>query len=314
MRLLVMLSCVVACALLAVVVCRAAEEPSAIQRELMKLEDGAMERWRQGDPMGWAEIAAPEVIYVDAMSTKPVVGLEAYSRFLEALKGQIHYQGSEYTRPKAVVYGDVALLTYNYQATDREADGAVKRYPAWNTTEVYARLGGAWKIIHTHWSYLRHVAPDSVEVPVPVKRVVDKDASVLAELMRLEAAAMERYRKGDPFGFTEISIPAVTYFDSRTPGRVEGLASLKAEMAARAGKIHYDVMDFVEPRVLVHGDAAVLFYRFLSTSLRPDGAVAERTAWNCTEVFAKSEGQWRIVHTHWSLIGGQPEQGTPSGF
>ncbi len=125
---------------------------------------------------------------------------------------------------------------------------------------------------------------------------------------------MERYRKGDPFGFTDISIPAVTYFDSRTPGRVEGLASLKAQMAERAGKIHYDVMDFVEPRVQVHGEAAVLFYRFFSTSLRPDGAVAERTAWNCTEVFVKIDGQWRIVHTHWSLIGGRPEQGTPSGF
>ena len=290
----------------------AAEEPSAIERELMGLENGAMERWRNGDPMGWAEIAAPEATYVDPGLTKPVVGHDEYSRYLEALKGKIHYQGSEYSHPKAAVYGDVAVLTYSYQATDREPNGTTRRYPAWNTTEVYARLNGAWKIIHTHWSHIRHIAPDRVEVPVPVSRIPDEKASVLGELLRLEAAAMERYRKGDPLGFADISIPAVTYFDSRTSGRVEGLAALKAEMAQRTGKIHYDVMDFVEPIVQVHGDAAVLFYRFFSTSLRPDGSVAGRTAWDCSEVFAKIDGQWRIVHTHWSLIGGRPEQGTAS--
>jgi ketosteroid isomerase-like protein len=312
MRLSMTLSAGCACALVAAVACRAADEPSAVERELMKLEDGAMERWRNGDPMGWAEIAAPEVTYIDPGLTKPVVGLEEYSHYLEALKGKIHYQGSEYRHPKAAVYGDVAVLTYNYQATDQESDGTTKRYPAWNTTEVYARLSGAWKIIHTHWAHIRHVAPDRVEVPVPVTRVPDTKATVFAELMRLETDAMERYRKGDPFGFTDISIPAVTYFDSRTLSRVDGLAALKAEMAQRAGKIHYDVMDFVEPIVQVHGDTAVLFYRFFSTSLRPDGAVTERTAWNCTEVFAKVGGKWRIVHTQWSLIGGRPEQGTAS--
>ncbi len=314
MRLLVMLSAVVACALFASVVSRAAEEQGALLRELMKIEDGAMERWRQGDPMGWAEVAAPEVTYVDPGLGKPVVGLEEYSRYLGALKGKIHYESSEYRQPKVALFGDVAVLTYNYQGIGREADGAVKRYPAWDTTEVYARVGGAWKIIHTHWSYIRHEAPERVEVPVPAVRLTDKTDkkdAVLGELMRLEAAAMERYRKGDPFGFTDISVPAVTYFDSGTPSRVDGLAALKALMAERSGKIRYDVMDFIEPRAQAHGGAAVLFYRFFSTTLRPDGQVADRTAWNCTEVFARIDGQWRIVHTHWSKIGGRPEQGEP---
>jgi ketosteroid isomerase-like protein len=284
----------------------AADEPSAVQRELMSLENGAMERWRNGDPMGWAEIAAPEVTYVDPGLTKPVVGLDEYSRYLEKLKGKILYQGSEFVHPKAAVYGDVAVLTYNYQSTTREADGTVKPNAPWNTTEVYARLGGAWKIIHTHWSLIRHVSPDSVEVPVPVAQAVQTPASVLGELMRLETAAMERYRKGDPFGFTDISVPPVTYFDSGTPGRIDGLAALKDEMGKRAGKIRYEVMDFIEPIAQVHGDTAVLFYRFFATSLNPDGSVARRTPWNCTEVFTKIDGQWRIVHTHWSLLGGRP--------
>ncbi len=240
--------------------------------------------------------------------SRSIVGVEEYRRYMESLKGKVRYDGSNFIRPRAAVYGDVAVLTYNYQGSTREADGSVKLYPAWDTTEVYARVDGAWKIIHTHWSYVSHVAAERVDVPVPVEKTAAKRTPLLDELLRLEAAAMERYRKGDPFGFTDVSVPNVTYFDSRTPRRVEGLTALKEVMGLRAGKIRYDVMDFIDPMVQAHGDTAVLFYRFFSTSLRPDGSVAERTPWNCTEVFAKVNGQWRIVHTHWSLIGGHPEQ------
>ncbi len=286
----------------------AADELTPVERELMALENAAMERWRQGDPMHWIDLSAPEVTYVDPGLTKPIVGVDEYRRYMESLKGKVHYESSDFQRPKAAVYGDVAVLTYNYQGASREADGSLKRYPAWDTTEVYARIDGAWKIIHTHWSHVQHVASDRVEVPVLVEKSRPKRTPLLEELLRLEAAAMERYRKGDPFGFTDISAPSVTYFDSRTPARVEGLAALKDLMAQRAGKIHYDAMEFIDPIVQAHGDTAVLFYRFFSTTLGPDGSIAERTPWNCTEVFAKINGQWRIVHTHWSLIGGHPEQ------
>ncbi|MEW5983133.1 MAG: nuclear transport factor 2 family protein [Acidobacteriota bacterium] len=288
-------------------------DPAAVERELMRLEDGAMERWRRGDPMGWAEIAAPEVTYVDPGLTRPIVGLEEYTRYLEGLKGKIHYDGSDFMQPKAAVYGDVAILTFTYRGYTKKPDGSVEWNLAWNTTEVYARQDGRWKIIHTHWSYVRHDAPDRVDVPVPVVRVPQEPAGVLGELMKLESAGMERYRKGDPLAFCAISLPSVTYFDSGTPRRVEGLASLKEEMAKQAGQTSYDVMEFIEPIVQVHGGTAVLFYRFFSTSLRPDGSTADRQAWNCTEVFTKADGQWWIAHTHWSLIGGQPAPRATAG-
>jgi ketosteroid isomerase-like protein len=82
-------------------------------------------------------------------------------------------------------------------------------------------------------------------------------------------------------------------------------------MARQAGRTSYDVMEFIEPIAQVHGDTAVLFYRFFSTTLGPNGSVAQRQAWNCTEVFTKQDGQWRIAHTHWSLIGGRPASDRP---
>jgi hypothetical protein len=165
-----------------------------------------------------------------------------------------------------------------------------------------------WKIIHTHWSFIDHKLPEQTEVPVLVKPHGLEYSGVLKELMILESGAMERWRKGDPWGFTDISAEEVTYFDSGTERRLTGLDALTAEYRRRAGQIQYDVMEFVDPNVQVHGDAAVLFYRFFSTKLCPDGSVDTRTPWNCTEVYAKKEGNWRIVHTHWSLINGQRKE------
>jgi ketosteroid isomerase-like protein len=82
--------------------------------------------------------------------------------------------------------------------------------------------------------------------------------------------------------------------------------------AKRKGKIHYAVMEFINPLVQVHGDTAVLFYNFFSTRLNPDGTIKTHTPWNCTEVFAKIDSKWKIVHTHWSFINGQRTGSLPS--
>ena len=272
---------------------------------IMSLENGAMERWRRGDPWGWAEISADEIIYVDPGLTKPVEGIEAYRAYLEPLEGKIDYQISEYLEPKVMKYGNLAVLTYNYRDAKILPDNTITDEYLWNTTEVYCQISGEWKIIHTHWSFIDHDLPERTEVPVLVSPSGAVYTGIMQELMALESAAMDRWRRGDPWGFTEISAEEVTYFDSGTLGRLNGLKALQAEYEKRVGKIHYDVMEFIDPKVLVHGDAAVLFYRFFSTRLSPDGSIASRTPWNCTEVYARQGETWKIVHTHWSLINGQ---------
>ena len=272
---------------------------------IMSLENGAMERWRRGDPWGWTEISAEEVIYIDPGLTKPIEGLEAYKKYLKQFEGKINYQVSEFIDPKIKRYGNLAVLTYNYRDAKTETDGSIIEQSLWNTTEVYCLLDGEWKIIHTHWSYINQKLPEQIEVPVSIKQPRIEYNVVLGELMALEFAAMERWRKGDPWGFTEISAQEVTYFDTGTPKRLDGLEALKAEYAKRVGKIHYDVMEFIDPKILVHGDAAVLFYRFFSTHLNPDGSIASRIPWNCTEVYSRIDGKWKIVHTHWSYINGE---------
>jgi ketosteroid isomerase-like protein len=268
---------------------------------IFNLEQAAMERWRNGDPMGFVEISAENICYVDPGQTKPIIGLEDYLPFMKSLAGQIHYQRSEFIAPRVVEAGEAVLLTYNYRSTVLSPEGVPVSQTPWNCTVVYYQE----KIVHNHWSFIRHRVPEVVEVPVTVRPGSLKYEGVLGELMLLESAAMERWRKGDPWGFIELSAPDVTYFDTGTPQRINGRDVLAAEYKLREGKIFYDVMDFIDPCVQAYGDLAVLFYRFFSTRLDPDGSVAFRTPWNCSEIFVRMDGSWKIIHTHWSHIRGE---------
>lgn len=283
----------------------AGKEAIPVEETIMSLEKGAMKRWQNGDPWGWAEISATEVTYIDPGITKHIEGLEEYKKYLKQFEGKINYQGSEFINPKIVTQGTMAVLTYNYKSTKTGTEGSIVDQSLWNTTEVYCLLDSKWKIIHTHWSFIKQILPQRTEVPILVEKSPKTWDGVAGELLALEKAAMERWRKGDPWGFTDISAPEVTYFDTGTPKRLEGLEALKAEYAKRVGKIHYDVMEFIDPKIQVHGETAVLSYRFFSTVVNPDGSVASRTPWNCTEVFFKIDGKWKIIHTHWSFINGE---------
>lgn len=285
-------------------------EGASIEEKILALEDSAMEEWRRGSPMRWVEISAEDIVYIDPALSAPIAGKAEYRRYLEPLKGKVLYDGSEYVRPRVAVYGDLAVLTYNYHSLRQDASGQDHRTSFWNTTEVYRLTAGEWTIIHTHWSHIGHGLPDSLEMTIPVL-VKDPEplSGVAAEIFGLETGALERWRKGDPSGGLEISAEDVTYFDSDTPTRLNGLAELKKEYDKVAGTIHYDVMEFVRPRFCVGVEAAVLFYQFFATTLNRDGTIEGRTPWNCTEVYAETPSGWKIVHSHWSLIKGQRADG-----
>ena len=272
---------------------------------ILSLEKQAMERWRKGDPTGFLEISAGDIIYMDPGLVKPIFGLKEFAAYMKLMEGRVNYQGSEFIDPRVVIAGDAAVLSYNYCSSILTPEGTHTNRTPWNATEVYFRRDDQWRIVHTHWSFTQHKLPASMVIPVSVQMSRTEYGGVLGEIMALESAAMERWRKGDPRGFIEIYAPEVTYFDTGTPQRINSREALRAEYAQREGKIFYDVMDFIDPKVQTCGDMTVLTYRFLSTWLNPDGSVSNRTPWNCTEVYVRIDGQWRIIHNHWSFIMGE---------
>ena len=57
----------------------------------------------------------------------------------------------EMTNEKVQVYGDVAILTYNFIGATKDKDGVVEPNLA-KSTRVYAKIGGSWKLVHANFA------------------------------------------------------------------------------------------------------------------------------------------------------------------
>ncbi len=124
----------------------------SLHATLLELERSALKRWGKGDPSGFLEICAPEVTYFDPFLTQRIEGLPALTAYYESLRGRIKVDRDEISSPLVQAMGDLAVLSFNYQAVSSD-DGM-----SWHCTEVYGQREGAWRILHTHWSLLANGA------------------------------------------------------------------------------------------------------------------------------------------------------------
>ena len=118
-----------------------------IAATIIAMEKAALTRWGSGDPSGFLEISAPEVVYFDPYVPRRVDGWAALNECYQPIWGKIFFDRFELLNPNVQVTGDMALLTFNYVSyKDDDCD-------RWNCTEVYRRTDGRWQIIQSHWSY-----------------------------------------------------------------------------------------------------------------------------------------------------------------
>jgi ketosteroid isomerase-like protein len=122
------------------------------------------------------------------------------------------------------------------------------------------------------------------------------------EIIAMERAALDRWGNGDPHGYLEIMAPEVTYFDPTQDARVDGLASVNALLVPWTGKIKIDRYEMMHPHVQRHGDVAVLTFNLVNYRKQEDGSERPFVSWNSTEIYGRSDGQWRIIHSHWSYV------------
>jgi uncharacterized protein (TIGR02246 family) len=129
-----------------------------VRDEIIALERAALDRWIKPDPQGYLDLYAPEVTYFDPTTDKRVNGQEAMQARLAPMKNAkvpASDRRYEMIEPKVQRHGDVAILTFNlvnYGRIDGRPESVLAR---WNSTEVYRRIDGSWRIIHTHWSFVR---------------------------------------------------------------------------------------------------------------------------------------------------------------
>lgn len=118
---------------------------------IISMERAALDRWIKGDPGGFLEIYAPDVVYFDPYREKRVDGRETLTQLYKSIWGQVQLDRYELLNPLVQVVGEAAVLTFNYVSYSGESQSR------WNCTEVYRQDGERWQIIQTHWSYTQRV-------------------------------------------------------------------------------------------------------------------------------------------------------------
>ena len=121
---------------------------------------------------------------------------------------------------------------------------------------------------------------------------------VAEAILALERAALDRWCKGDPYGFVENALDNVTYFDHVTKDRIDGIAALKEHVRQFVGKV--DVPRYEMPNTKVRLEGNMVVFTFNWETYSKEGELTSR--WNATEVFVRSEGQWKYAHLHWAPI------------
>lgn len=124
-----------------------AKENQTVEAIIIGLEKAALEQWNHGNPTGFLELSAPDVVYFDPFLERRLNGLNELTALYAPIAGQIHVDRYEMLDPVVQATEKMAVLTFNLNSYLKET------VQKWNCTEVY-RLepDGKWKIIQTHWS------------------------------------------------------------------------------------------------------------------------------------------------------------------
>ena len=111
----------------------------------------ANDRWAAGDPMGFTECAATDIIWSDDLGAQNrVIGDEALKTYLEAFIGQIPPHEHVLIDPVFQFYDDVVVVSYRYQGTF-EGEAAAP----WKVTSVYRYADGDWLSVHENWTEVK---------------------------------------------------------------------------------------------------------------------------------------------------------------
>ena len=128
----------------------AAHTSTQIGQTIIELERRALERWGKGDPSGFLEISADDVVYFDPYQERRLNGIDELRELYESIRGNVQIARFELIDPRVQSVDDMAVLTFNYVA-----EGTNEVTSRWNCTEVFRRDEGTWRIIQTHWSFTR---------------------------------------------------------------------------------------------------------------------------------------------------------------
>jgi hypothetical protein len=113
-----------------------------------------------------------------------------------------------------------------------------------------------------------------------------------------EKMALDRWAKGDPYGYIELAAAEITYFAEGTDTLVSGFKAFEMLNAAVKGKVNIPRFEMRDPKVQLHGDLGILTYVLYNYSELD--SITSR--WRSTEVYLLMNGDWKLIHSHWTIF------------
>jgi ketosteroid isomerase-like protein len=121
------------------------------EKAVIGKEKEALDNWSAGNPAGFAIHVADDITYMDDIgASNRMSGIEACNNYLASLEGMIPPHDYEIVNPLVQLYGNIAILTFQYH-------GSVDGQPGqpWKATSVYNYTDGDWKMVHANWSLIK---------------------------------------------------------------------------------------------------------------------------------------------------------------
>ena len=118
------------------------------------------------------------------------------------------------------------------------------------------------------------------------------------EIIELEEKQVAAFNEGNIDKILEFFYPDIVGFSSTKHGRISGLQAMRETFEYylhEAEKIEYSIS---EPTVQVFGDSAILTYYWFVKLI--DGNKKQEIKGRGSHVYARIDGNWKIVHEHFS--------------
>lgn len=132
-------------------VSKSGEQKLSAEEIIIAKEKAALDRWSNGDPYGYIELAAEEVTYFAEGCDTLIQGHKAFKEVNAQLEGKIQIPRYEMLNPQVRIFDNIGILTY--ALNNYSEDGEIRS--KWKSTEIYKLIENEWMLIHSHWTIVK---------------------------------------------------------------------------------------------------------------------------------------------------------------
>lgn len=131
-------------------------EQQKIANEIIALEKAALDKYYKGDMSGFLNLWSKDnFTYFDANTVVRIDKYEEVADFLNKyIAGKMKADSYEFVSPRVQFGADMAVLTYQLHADTTLIE------MHYNVIEIFQKVDGAWKVIHSTWDLITPFSPD----------------------------------------------------------------------------------------------------------------------------------------------------------